>query len=100
MENTQNARLIKHPYNNSEIAFDTNFDDAPKDGTLLLLLVAVDEDDDNYTSLDLEYDNYITMGWNAEEHTQIDYWYFAGWNSNQDCFVDGAGTVIGWKLLC
>ncbi|QOC57947.1 hypothetical protein phiK7B1_092 [Pseudomonas phage phiK7B1] len=66
---------------------------APKDATMLLLLVEFYENstDDNTRA--------VTMGFNNFDHNGIDEWLFAGWNWDQDCFTEGRGKVIGWWPL-
>jgi hypothetical protein len=64
---------------------------APKDGTILRLLVLFD---DNATEDSAE--PCPTIGANSFEHTSIDNWQFAGWDWSQDCFTEGSGEPIGW----
>lgn len=64
---------------------------APKDGTMLRLLV---EFDDNAT--EDSQGACATIGANNFDHDQLDEWKFAGWNWTHDCFTEGVGTPIGW----
>lgn len=77
--------------------FSFDMSKAPKDSTLLLLLVANDEqraypleDNDKAT---------ITLGHNTFEITDEDVWQFSGWCWEHDHYVEGKGTVIGWSRL-
>lgn len=70
---------------------------ARKDGTMLHLLIRQGQDDqDAFTPFDDSMDPYETIGFNSFENTEEDRWQFAGWDWQQDCFVTGAGEVIGW----
>ena len=67
-------------------------DAAPKDGTLVRLLV---EFEDHATE-----DGpgpHPTIGANTSENDKgPDEWQFAGWNWEHDCFTQGVGTPVGW----
>lgn len=68
--------------------------DAPRDGTMLRLLVRFTEhpmDDDNEPQ--------ITIGMNNKGNTGVDEWRFAGWCWTQDVFTQGYGEVLGWLPL-
>jgi hypothetical protein len=66
---------------------------APKDGTLLRLLVDYREDGANaIEDAGLAW----TIGFNNLQDTDEDRWDFAGWNWEQDCFTQGEGEVVGW----
>lgn len=67
---------------------------APKDGTMLRLLVDYSGEDGAGALEDAE--QAWTIGFNNLRDTDEDEWQFAGWNWSQDCFVEGHGTVIGW----
>jgi hypothetical protein len=67
---------------------------APKDGTMLRLLVQFDE---NATEDSAE--PCPTIGANSFVHSGEDVWQFAGWNWEQDCFDEGVGTPVGWLPL-
>lgn len=71
---------------------------APKDGTLVLLLLAHDNDFDNGIEAEAEHQP-RTIGHNNFEHDGIDRWQFAGWNWEQDCYTEGWGTPIAWMPL-
>lgn len=65
---------------------------APKDGTILRLLVNFDEhplEDDNTKPIP-------TIGCNSLANTGEDEWKFAGWSWCHDCFTQGEGSVVGW----
>jgi hypothetical protein len=64
---------------------------APKDGTLLRLLVQFD---DNATEDSAE--PCPTIGANNFDNDQQDEWKFAGWDWQQDCFAEGFGKPVGW----
>lgn len=63
---------------------------APKNGTLLTLLVRFTENstDDATTA--------VTIGSNSFDDNGQDEWLFAGWDWNYDEWCAGQGTVIGW----
>lgn len=70
---------------------------APKDGTLLRLLVLPSQDhDDPITSFEDSREPYQTIGFNMLKHTLEDVWQFVGWDWCNDSFIDGHGSVIGW----
>lgn len=65
---------------------------APKDGTIVRLLVA-------FTEHPLEDSNepLPTIGGNTSDNTKEDEpWLFAGWSWQHDCFTQGEGTPMGW----
>lgn len=64
---------------------------APRDDTLLILLV---EFEDN--SLEDTSEPVPTIGANGFDNTGEDEWKFAGWNWNSDEFTRGYGKPIGW----
>lgn len=63
---------------------------APKDGTMVLLLVCFSENSTEDTT------TAITIGSNAFENTGVEDWQFAGWDWSYDEFTQGYGEVIGW----
>ncbi len=67
---------------------------APKDGTIVRLLVVPDPE--AWTPFDDSHNPYETIGFNNLTDTQEDRWEFVGWDWNHDCFVSGLGEVIGW----
>lgn len=70
-------------------------DTAPRDGTMLRLLVDYRNGD-----FPLEDANEAwTIGFNIFDSTGSNEWRFAGWDWCQDRFVQGSGTVIGWLPL-
>lgn len=71
-------------------------DTAPKDHTMIWLLV--DYSDEGRNPLEDEILGW-TIGFNGEEHTGISQWQFTGWNWQQDCFTEGFGKVVGWYPL-
>ena len=68
---------------------------APKDGTLIWLLVDYSGEEAG-NPLD---DALIawTVGFNNLADTGDDEWQFAGWSWTQDCFCEGRGRVMGWR---
>ena len=65
---------------------------APKDGTLIRLLVEFSEhslEDDNSKPV-------WTIGHNHFYYTGEDIWQFVGWRWTHDIFTDGVGEPIGW----
>lgn len=71
---------------------------APKDGTLIFLLVAQDESEgsDHPTENALVF---RTIGMNNFDHDGEDVWRFAGWCWAHDHWVEGSGTPINWQPL-
>ena len=69
---------------------------APKDGTMLCLLV--DYSGDGANPLE-DATQAWTIGFNNLADTEDDVWQFAGWSWEQDCFTEGHGEVIGWLPL-
>ena len=69
---------------------------APKDGTMLRLLV--DYSGDGANPLE-DATQAWTIGFNNLADTEDDVWQFAGWSWEQDCFTEGHGEVIGWLPL-
>jgi hypothetical protein len=67
---------------------------APKDGTMLRLLVVPDQEE--FTAFDDSLTPYETIGSNNLSDTHEDRWEFAGWDWQQDSFITGRGEVIGW----
>lgn len=67
---------------------------APKDGTMLRLLVVPDEE--SHTSFHDSETPYETIGFNQMADTGDDEWQFAGWDWSHDCITQGYGEVIGW----
>lgn len=64
---------------------------APKDGTLLRLLV----DFEDHATEDSS-EPCATIGANNLDHTDVDEWQFAGWSWQQDCWTQGVGKPVGW----
>ncbi len=78
-----------------------NFDmaAAPKDNSLLQLLIRHDDGDDCGGGFD---DNNITrtMGFNNLDNDGIDEWKFPGWNWCHDCITEqGCGIPIAWAPM-
>jgi len=69
---------------------------APKDGTMIWLLVKSDKED--WCPLEDE-ELCWTIGFNQLDLCGIDEWQFVGWNWEQDSFRDGSGEVLGWTDL-
>lgn len=77
-----------------DIAFNP-IETAPKDGSLLRLLVQFTEnpmEDDTVTEQ-------VTIGMNNLANTGIDEWQFAGWCWAHDRFTQGEGTPRAWLPL-
>lgn len=70
---------------------------APKNGYLLLLLLAADETLKN--PLEDSPNSTITIGFNNLEHDGCDVWKFSGWCWEHDHFTEGHGIPIGWLPL-
>lgn len=68
---------------------------APRDGTLLLLLIAPDDDCEN--PLDDVAGPSRTIGFNNLDHDGEDVWKLAGWCWSHDRFTEGAGTPCAWQ---
>lgn len=66
---------------------------APRDGTLLRLLVRFKE---NSTEA---CDTAPTLGLNGFHFSEVDEWQFAGWCRKHDEFTAGKGTPVGWLPL-
>lgn len=65
---------------------------APKDGTLLRLLVSFE-----HHATEDGVGPQPTIGSNTwDNHHDFDEWQFAGWNWEQDCYTQGVGTPVGW----
>jgi hypothetical protein len=67
---------------------------APKDGTLLLLLL--DADNDRRHPLEDTAGASRTVGHNNFDHDGVDEWCFAGWTWEQDYYVQGEGNPVAW----
>lgn len=66
---------------------------APKDGTLILLLI---EGGENSTE---DANVWRTIGVNNRDNDGEDLWHFAGWCWTHDHFTDGSGEVVGWSPI-
>ncbi len=71
-------------------------DTAPKDGTIVRLLVKFT--DGAFDDVEPGTATW-TIGQNGDHHPEEDEWLFAGWNWEQDCFTQGEGEPIGWLPL-
>jgi hypothetical protein len=67
---------------------------APKDGTMVRLLVNFSDNATEDTS-----EPCVTIGANNFDHDGIDEWKFAGWDWQQDCFTEGAGAPVHWMPM-
>lgn len=67
-----------------------DMESAPKDGTLLRLLVSFNEHSTE------DADEAPTIGANNFENDGEDVWRFAGWCWSHDHFTQGVGTPVGW----
>lgn len=72
--------------------------DAPRDSTMLRLLVDYSGDEACHALEDSDQPS-VTIGFNQFDHTGEDEWFIAGWNWQQDRFTQGHGTPIGWMPL-
>ena len=66
-------------------------DTAPRDGTIVRLLVEFCE-----SSLEDTVDPVQTIGHSNFEHDGEDRWQFAGWCWTHDCYTQGKGVPLGW----
>lgn len=66
---------------------------APKDGTLILLLVDGGENSTEDANI------WRTIGVNNLHNDGEDCWRFAGWCWTHDHFTDGSGEVVGWSPI-
>lgn len=68
---------------------------APKDGTIVRLLVDYSDDDACHPLEDATITH--TIGGCTDDHTGLsEGWKFAGWSWEHDCFCEGRGKPIGW----
>ena len=72
-------------------------DSAPRDGTMLLLLL--DDDKPREHALEDTTEPTTTIGFNSLSHTGNDIWDLAGWDWSQDCFRAGKGTPVAWAPI-
>ena len=70
---------------------------APKDGTLLLLLIAPSDDREN--ELEDSAEPTRTIGFNNLFNDGEDVWKFAGWCWSNDHFTEGKGAPCGWQQM-
>lgn len=70
---------------------------APKDGTLVLLLIYPDEG--RCCPLEDTENGSRTVGHNNFAHDGEDCWLFAGWSWEQDHYTQGDGNPAGWMPL-
>lgn len=70
-----------------------NMANAPKDGTMIRLLVDYTDGD---APLEDEHPRSWTIGFNNFQNTGEDHWQFAGWSWTHDHFCEGSGTPVGW----
>lgn len=64
---------------------------APRDGTIIRLLVEFKEN-----SLEDTSDSVQTIGHSNSDHDQENEWQFAGWCWTHDIYTQGKGVPIGW----
>ncbi len=67
---------------------------APKDGTLIMLCIAFEDDREH--PLDDTRAPSRTIGFNNFKNDGLDVWKFAGWCWSHDHFTEGEGTPCGW----
>jgi hypothetical protein len=70
---------------------------APKDGTLILLLIAPDEE--RCCELEDTAKGSRTIGQNNFDHDGEDKWLFAGWSWSHDHYTEGQGNPCAWMPL-
>lgn len=68
---------------------------APKNGSLLLLLIGLD--DERCCELEDTDRPSRTVGHNNFDHDGEDKWHFAGWNWENDYYTEGHGTPTHWR---
>lgn len=78
------------------MTFNHDMSEAPRDGSLLLLLIEAGEERDN--ALDDTAGPSRTVGFNNFVNDGEDKWLFAGWCWSDDHFTEGAGKPIAWAL--
>lgn len=71
-----------------------DIDEAPKDGTLVTLLVQYHT---NQIDDQLADEPQVTIGQNSADHTGEDRWDIVGWCWAHDHFTDATARVIGWR---
>ncbi len=71
--------------------------EAPRDGTLVRLLVDYDDGGDH--PLEDSPEPQWTVGFNNLTDTGFDEWQFVGWSWQQDIFCTGRGTPIAFAYL-
>jgi len=67
---------------------------APRDGTLVRLLLDYSEEE-NWVQLEDKIQAW-TIGYNTLADTGDDEWIIVGWDWSQDCWCEGSGKIIGW----
>lgn len=72
-------------------------DTAPKDGTLVLLLIAPSEERDH--ALEDTAEASRTIGHNNFDNDGEDRWQFAGWCWSHDHYTEGEGMPSAWAPL-
>lgn len=72
---------------------------APKDGTLLFLLVDADIDSEDSSMPTENKLSYRTIGHNNFDDDRRDIWQFAGWCWSHDHWVEGRGKPTHWMHL-
>lgn len=89
--------LADHPPSVQPDGWRSDMEAAPRDGTLLLLLVDY-SGDDGAAGLEDELVG-RTVGWNNFDNDGEDEWQFAGWSWSQDYICKGHGKPVGWQLM-
>lgn len=72
---------------------------APKDGTLLILLVEQDLESESSSNPTEDHLAYRTIGHNNLEDSDEDVWEFAGWCWSHDHWVQGRGKPVAWQPM-
>jgi len=73
----------------------TDMGSAPRDGTILRLLVDYSGEDADHALADTA-DTAWTIGHNNFDNDGEDAWLFAGWCWSHDHYTQGEGKVVGW----
>jgi hypothetical protein len=72
---------------------------APKDGTLIILMVDADLDSEDSSNPTEDELSYRTIGHNNFDDDGRDVWQFAGWCWRHDHWVEGRGTPTHWQPM-
>lgn len=92
------SRALENELAAMRFAQEWNYDmaQAPRNGTLLLLLIIPDENRDH--PLEDTANPSLSIGHNNFDNDGDDVWQFAGWSWEQDCYTEGRGKPGAWKI--